>query len=146
VASSSGCQPQRNGLALNPLNDIQVTSLGRVPLLNQAHILVVEDEPFIALPLALAIEDAGGVVVGPAGSVKEALALLQSTQVSAAILDVNVADGDITPVLEILVKLGTPLIVQTGVGLPEGFPPRIPPIEFASSLALRKSWSRNSKA
>jgi DNA-binding NtrC family response regulator len=97
-------------------------------LLNQAHVLVVEDEPFIALTLALAIEDAGGVVVGPAGSVKEALALLQSTPVAAAILDVNLADGDITPVLEILVGLGTPLIVQTGVGLPNGFPPRDPPI------------------
>jgi DNA-binding NtrC family response regulator len=97
-------------------------------VLNQAHVLVVEDEPFIALALALAIKDAGGVVVGPAGSVKEALALLQSTPVSAAILDVNLADGDISPVLEILVELGTPLIVQTGVGLPEGFPPRIPPI------------------
>lgn len=97
-------------------------------MLNQAHVLVVEDEPFIALTLALAIEDAGGVVVGPAGSVKEALALLQSTPVAAAILDVNVADGDITPVLEILVGLGTPLIVQTGVGLPNRFPALDPPI------------------
>jgi CheY-like chemotaxis protein len=81
-------------------------------VLNQAHILVAEDEPFIALSLALAIEDAGGVVVGPAGSVKEALALLQTQPVSAAILDVNLADGDISPVLEILVGLGTPLIVR----------------------------------
>jgi DNA-binding NtrC family response regulator len=97
-------------------------------VLNHARILVVEDEPFIALNLALAIEDAGGVVIGPAGSVKEALALLQSTPVAAAILDVNVADGDITPVLKILVGLGTPLIVQTGVGLPDGFPTPDPPI------------------
>jgi DNA-binding NtrC family response regulator len=97
-------------------------------MLKQARVLVVEDEPFIALTLAFAIEDAGGVVVGPAGSVKEALALLQSRPVSAAILDVNLADGDVSPVLEILVELGTPLIVQTSVGLPEGVPPRVPPI------------------
>lgn len=97
-------------------------------MLNQAHILVAEDEPFIALSLALAIEDAGGVVVGPAGSVKEALALLQTQPVSAAILDVNLADGDISPVLEILVGLGTPLIVQTSIGLPTGFPPQAPPV------------------
>ncbi|WP_372786817.1 hypothetical protein [Phenylobacterium sp.] len=101
-------------------------------MLNQAYVLVCEDEPFIALTLALAIEDAGGVVVGPAGSVKEALTLLQSTPVSAAILDVNLADGEITPVLNILVGLGTPLIVQTGVGLPTGFPPRVPPIVVCS--------------
>jgi len=97
-------------------------------MLNLARVLVVEDEPFIALALALAIEDAGGVVVGPAGSVREALALLQSTPVTAAILDANLPDGDISPILEILVDRDTPLIVQSGVGLPAGFPPRIPAI------------------
>jgi DNA-binding NtrC family response regulator len=115
-------------------------------MLKQARVLVVEDEPFIALTLAFAIEDAGGVVVGPAGSVKEALALLQSRPVSAAILDVNLADGDVSPVLEILVELGTPLIVQTSVGLPEGFHLVSRLSSSASNLALRRSWSRNSKA
>jgi DNA-binding response OmpR family regulator len=114
-------------------------------MLKQARVLVVEDEPFIALTLAFAIEDAG-VVVGPAGSVKEALALLQSRPVSAAILDVNLADGDVSPVLEILVELGTPLIVQTSVGLPEGFHLVSRLSSSASNLALRRSWSRNSKA
>ena len=44
-------------------------------MLNRAAILVVEDEPFIALGLGLAIEDADGEVVGPAASVKAALKL-----------------------------------------------------------------------
>ena len=95
-------------------------------MLNKAYVLVVEDEPFTALNLALAVEDAGGVVVGPAGSVSEALALLQSTPVAAAILDVNLPDGDIAPVLEILIGLGKPLIVQSGVAPPEGFATRAP--------------------
>jgi len=96
-------------------------------VLKQARVLVAEDEPFIALTLALAIEDAGGVVVGPVGTVREAMALLQSGRVSAAILDVNLADGDVFPVLELLIGLGKPLIVQSAVGLPARFSDRLPP-------------------
>jgi hypothetical protein len=43
-------------------------------LLNRAPILIVEDEPYIALELQTSVEDAGGEVVGPAGSVSAALA------------------------------------------------------------------------
>jgi DNA-binding response OmpR family regulator len=91
-------------------------------LLNRASILVAEDEPFIALDLALAIEDAGGEVVGPAASVKDALSLLDAHSVVAAILDVNLIDGDISPVVECLMERGVPLILQTGVGIPSAFP------------------------
>ena len=38
-------------------------------MLNQVSVLIVEDEPFIALDLATAVEEAGGKVIGPAGSV-----------------------------------------------------------------------------
>ena len=62
-------------------------------MLKRALILVAEDEPFIALDVALAIEDAGGMVAGPAASVKEALALIESLPVVGAILDVNLADA-----------------------------------------------------
>ncbi len=96
------------------------------PLLNHACVLVAEDEPFIALDLVLAIEDAGGVVVGPAASVKEALALLEATAVVGAILDVTLADEDVTPVAELLIALGVPLILQTGVGPPPEMAARFP--------------------
>lgn len=95
-------------------------------MLNHSAVLVAEDEPFIALDLALAIEDAGGEVVGPAASIKEALALLETHVVVAAILDVNLSDGDISPVVEYLVAHGVPLILQTGVGLPADLATRFP--------------------
>lgn len=95
-------------------------------MLNAACVLVVEDEPFIALDLALAIEDAGGDVMGPAASVKEALALLASRSVDGALLDVNLIDGDISPVVERLIALGVPIILQTGVGLPADLAARFP--------------------
>lgn len=89
-------------------------------------ILIVDDEPFIALDLAMAVEDAGCLVIGPAGSVREALSLLEASRVTAAILDVNLSDGDVTPVVEVLVARGIPLIFQTGVGLPPALKARYP--------------------
>ncbi len=96
------------------------------PFLSPPPILIVDDEPFIALDLALAVEDAGGLVIGPAGSVREALALLATSSVAAAILDVNLSDGEVTPVVELLIARGVPMIFQTGVGLPAALKARYP--------------------
>lgn len=95
-------------------------------MLNGALVLVAEDEPFIALDVALAIEDAGGVVVGPAASVSEALALIETKMIVGAILDVNLIDGDITPVAEAVLRLGIPVVFQSGIGLPPELAARFP--------------------
>jgi len=87
-------------------------------LLKQVSVLVAEDQPFIALDLALAVEDAGGKVVGPAASREEALAFLATGIVGAAILDVNLVDGDCSALVEVLVGLDVPFIVHTAVDLP----------------------------
>ena len=80
-------------------------------------VLIVEDEPFIAFDLADAIENAGGVVLGPAMTVREALALIAGGGVEAAILDVNLPDGDVGPVIAALAAQGILLLVHTGAGL-----------------------------
>jgi CheY-like chemotaxis protein len=87
-------------------------------LLGLAPILIVEDEPFIALELKESIEDAGGKVVGPVGSSEAALELLETHAVAAAILDVQLSDGNVTPVATALVALGIPMVFQSGVDLP----------------------------
>lgn len=95
-------------------------------MLNLALILIADDQSMIALDLAFAVEDAGGLVAGPAASVKESLILLNARPVAGAILDVNLVDGDITPVAEHLIGLGVPIILQTGVGLPSDLATRFP--------------------
>lgn len=99
-------------------------------MLNSALVLVAEDEPFIALDIAFAIEDAGGEVVGPAASVEEALALIEARSISGAILDVNLTDGDITPVAQAVLRMGIPVILQSGIGLPPEFAARFPEVVF----------------
>jgi len=81
------------------------------------HVLIVEDEPFIAFDIADAIEEAGGVVIGPAMTIREALELAAAEPIEAAILDVNLPDGDVGPVIAALADTGIPLLVHTGAGL-----------------------------
>ena len=66
------------------------------------RVLIVEDEPFIALDLAFGVEEAGGVPLGPASSVAQALRLIENELPDAAIVDVDLPDGKIGPVLAVL--------------------------------------------
>ena len=67
----------------------------------------------------MAIEEAGGTVIGPTAHVSEALELLEQHDVSGAILDVNLADRNVTPVAMLLIRRLVPLVFHTGVGLPD---------------------------
>jgi DNA-binding NtrC family response regulator len=98
---------------------------------DDTRVLIVEDEPFIAWDLAEAVESAGGVVIGPAATVVQALALIQASVLEAAILDVNLPDGHIGPVLESLRK-HVAVVVHSGVGLPQEVRDRFPhvPVYF----------------
>jgi DNA-binding response OmpR family regulator len=64
--------------------------------------------------------------VGPAATVKEAMALLETCPVAAAILDVNLSDRDISPVAELLLARGVPVIFHTGLGAPDELSARFP--------------------
>ncbi len=93
---------------------------------DRTPILIAEDEPFVALDLAATVQDAGGLVIGPAATVAEALALLDTQPVAAAILDVNLSDGDIGPVAERLIARGVPILFHTAVGLSDELRARFP--------------------
>ena len=95
-------------------------------MLHGQSILVVEDQAIIGMALAAAIRNAGGKVVGPAASAKSALDLIDGNSLSAAVLDVTLADGTVAPVIEALVERGIPFIIQSGVGLPGDLALRFP--------------------
>lgn len=88
-------------------------------MLHAACILVCEDEPLIGLDLSISVEAAGGNVLGPLASVTEAMMLLGERFVDGAILDVNLKDGEVTPVALRLLEMNVPVVIQTGVGLPD---------------------------
>ncbi len=82
-------------------------------------ILIVEDEPLIGLELACAIEDRGGTVIGPVDTVAEGMTLAGQRALSAAILDANLSDCDVTQLALDLLARGTPFVIYTGTGLPD---------------------------
>jgi hypothetical protein len=107
-----------------------------LPLFN-ALVLIAEDEPFIALDLMMAVQDAGGRVLGPTASVAEGLSLARELQVDGAILDVNLSDRDVEPLASYLLNAGVATILQTGVGLPPALKMRYPklPVNLKPCMA-----------
>jgi DNA-binding response OmpR family regulator len=83
-------------------------------LLHQVQVFLAEDEPFIALDLASTVKEFRGHVIGPAGSIKEALSLLGQTEPHVAVLDVNLSDGLITPIADILASRAVPIMFYCG--------------------------------
>jgi DNA-binding NtrC family response regulator len=84
-------------------------------------ILIVEDNCYVALDLSSAVEEREGRVVGPAGSVSEALHLIDNVHVAAAILDFHLPDGDASSVAAKLAGKRVPFVIHTETGLPAAF-------------------------
>lgn len=92
-------------------------------MLHGRHVLIVEDETLIAMELADIVEGSAGRVIGPFRTNKNALAVLEPealarTRIDAAILDLNLADGEATPTAERLVAAGVPVLICTAGTLP----------------------------
>lgn len=58
------------------------------------RVLVVEDNPILALEIGSVIAEMGHVVCGTAATRREALELAESAQPTLALLDIRLADGD----------------------------------------------------
>ncbi len=87
-----------------------------------ARILVAEDEPILAITLQDILEELGHQVVGPAMRAAEALRFAEREPLEAAILDVNMGDGDSYPAAAALRHRAIPYVFATGYGR-EGMEP-----------------------
>jgi len=81
-------------------------------------ILIVEDEAVVAMELEDAVSDLGWSVIGPFARVQDAMASLDGQAIDGAILDVQLADGDLTPMARRLEEAGIPFVVHSGGELP----------------------------
>ena len=80
------------------------------------RILVVEDEPILAICVEDMLSDLGCVVVGPAMSTKEAKLLACDKTLDAALLDINMGDGATFEIAKILCASSVPFCFATGYG------------------------------
>jgi CheY-like chemotaxis protein len=82
--------------------------------LDGTTILLVEDEYLVAVSTARMLERLGASSVTLAGRLDEALAIAQSEEFDAAILDVNLAGERSDPVADVLAARGIPHLLATG--------------------------------
>ena len=88
------------------------------------RVLVVEDEPLIAIDQAANLEEIGAVVVGPVGTITEALRTIETRDIDAALLDANLAGSSVDEIAAVLTQLNIPFAFVSGYGrenLPRAF-------------------------
>ncbi len=84
-------------------------------LLNGRRVLVVEDEYFIADDMRRVFEENGAQVIGPVGSIDDALAIIDETpRIDGAVLDINLREVMVFPVADALRARGVPFVFATG--------------------------------
>ena len=82
-------------------------------------ILIVEDEPLIAMEIERALEDAGAKVV-KTNTLKHALELVEQDGLSAAILDHALGEEDASRLCQRLKQRGIPFVMYSGYETLEG--------------------------
>lgn len=89
------------------------------------RLLVVEDEYMIAADLARILEDRGVDVIGPAGSIEDALELLVADdRIDGAVLDLNLRGEHAYAIADALRERKVPFIFATGYdawSIPEAY-------------------------
>lgn len=82
------------------------------PLLGRC-VLIVEDEPLIALELHNALHQAGASILA-AANIKDALELIGNARICAAIVDVNLHGHDCSSICAALTQRSIPFMFYTG--------------------------------
>src|ERR1700730_7236412 len=98
-------------------------------------VLIIEDEAPIAMSVEFCLQDAGAAVVKIANSIALAQSALdEGIPFDAAVVDLSVADGNASPLVQVLSERGIPVVVTTGAEVDRRQP------------ALSKSGRHSSKA
>ena len=98
------------------------------------HILVVEDENWLAMELAWLVQEAGYAVLGPERSVAEAQKVLGRVKIDLALLDIRLGSETVFPITEMLEAMGVPFIFITGN-------PDLLPAQYSERPCVAKPWA-----
>jgi len=99
-------------------------------------ILIVEDEPLIAMMLEDFLDSLGHTIVGSCETVEDALSKIDEGGFDVAIIDVHLKNGEhIWPVADRLREEGIPFILATGGHIEP------PPADHAHAQVLSKPYT-----
>jgi CheY-like chemotaxis protein len=85
------------------------------PMPRHARILIVEDEPIIAMDVEAALHAAGAEISGVAATLDEALALVEAADLAGAILDLRLQGHSVRKVVDRLSERAIPFVFYTGL-------------------------------
>ncbi len=94
------------------------------PQAERPRVLLVEDMAMLAMAMKDELEALGFTVIGPAPSVARARALVEQDTPAVAVLDVNLGDEQVYPLIPVLQDAGVPIVLLTGHdadSIPEAF-------------------------
>lgn len=98
-------------------------------------ILLVEDEPLIAMMMEDIVDALGHRVAGSADTIPAALALVEEGGFDLAILDVRISDGASWPIADALADRAIPYMLATGGHVEP------PPVRHADAPVLNKPFT-----
>ena len=87
--------------------------------LTGTRVFLAEDEPILLWALEEVLSSLGCNVVGTATRVSKALAFAATHSFDVAVLDGNLLDGTIDPVVAVLLARGTPVVISSGTASAE---------------------------
>ncbi|SLN24513.1 putative transcriptional regulatory protein pdtaR [Aquimixticola soesokkakensis] len=93
-------------------------------------ILIVEDEAIVALDLKFIVEDMGLGTIGPCPTVRQGLREANANCPDIAILDVNLLDGEVYALADVLRDQHVPLIFHSAHADPVELAKRYPGAAF----------------
>jgi CheY-like chemotaxis protein len=113
------------------------------PSERKPRVLIVEDNSWIALMMAEEVTELACVVVGPARTVSEALALAHSQLLDAALVDIELGDETAFMVAQVLADRHIPFTFITGFSkIPEAPFDNVPVLAKPfGTAALRRALS-----
>lgn len=83
--------------------------------LAECRVLIVEDEYMLADDLRMQLENVGAVILGPVGTLEDAIALIEDEEViDGAILDVNLRGETVSLAADLLLERHVPFVFTTG--------------------------------
>jgi CheY-like chemotaxis protein len=84
--------------------------------LSGRRVLIVEDESLVAMLAEDFLTELGAIIVGSATSIEDAMAMIATHQIDAAILDINIRGERSDRVADALTLRGIPTVCATGYG------------------------------
>ncbi len=128
--------PSSDAFELTAGNDAQSTSQSiDASNLREKRILLIEDEPLIAMEIAALLESEGFEIIGPARTLESARSLIADSNFDAALVDANLAGNPVGELVTALKRKHIPFAFATGYGRDAL------PIEFRDAPMLTKPFS-----